>query len=208
LTRLLAAEADHAADDATRLRLLREAASLHARERSDPAAAVPLLERAAEIDADDPSVRLELARVLGASGRHEEAAKVLGAQIERYGHRRPKERAVVHLHLARVFLAAGRRAEALAELDVGAKINPAHAGILHELGRLALEEGQLARAERTYRALLLVLRRPDDAAEAPGRAEIYLDLSEIAARQGEAERAAELVESALEISLDKTPETQ
>lgn len=203
LANLLVAEAERTADDQKRLSLFREAAMIHRTERRDAAAAVPLLERAVEIDPDESSLRLALSEALGASGRYDKAAEVLRAQIDRYGPRRPKSRALVHLHLARVCLAAGKRAEALSELDIGAKINPAHAGILYELGRLAFEEEQYARAERTYRGLLLVLRKPDeDAAEAPGRAEIYMDLAEIAARQGEPERAAELVESAFEAALD------
>jgi tetratricopeptide (TPR) repeat protein len=204
LAALLVAESDRARDDAARLGLLREAAAIHVERRGDSAAAVPLFERAADIDPDDTSLKLSLSEALSRSGRHEDAARVLREQIEHYGSRRPKDRAVVHLHLARVCLAAGLRAEALGELDTGAKINPAHPELLYELGRLALEEGQLARAERTYRALLLVLRKPDDQAPGgPGRAEIYLDLSEIAARQGEAERAGELVESAFEAALDR-----
>src|SRR6185503_13995174 len=152
---------------------------------------------------EEPTLRITLSEALRACGRYDAAAEVLRVQIASYGQRRPKNRALVHLYLARVCLAAGQRAEALSELDIGAKINPAHAGILYELGRLAFEEEQFARAERTYRALLLVLRKPDeDASEAPGRAEIYLDLAEIAARQGEPDRASELVESAFEAALD------
>src|SRR5262249_29727843 len=68
-------------------------------------------------------------------------------------------------------------------------------------------EGKLARAESTYRALLLVLRKPEgEPGEAPARAEIYLDLSEIAALQGSAERATELIESAFEAGLDTPAE--
>lgn len=203
LSRLLVSEADRVPDDRSRLALLREAAEVHLRQRGDAASAVPLLVRATELDPEDPTLPLALADVLRTSARFEEAEAVLRARVDFYGHRRPKDRAVVHLYLARVALAAGRRAEALAELDVGAKIDPAHPGILYELGRLALEEGQLTRAERTYRALLLVLRKPDEqAAEAPSRAEIYLDLSEIAAAQGESERATDLIESAFDAALE------
>jgi tetratricopeptide (TPR) repeat protein len=200
---LLVQDAERATVDRARLALLREAADLHIRERQDPASAIPLFERAIEIDSEDPALRLSLAGALRASGRYEEAGAVLRRQIEKYGARRPKDRAIVHLHLARVSLAAGRRAEALSELELGTKINPAHPGILHELGRLSLAEGQLTRAERNYRALLLVQRKPEeDSQDVPGRAEIYLDLSEIAAALGEPERAAELVESAFETALD------
>ena len=90
----------------------------------------------------------------------------------------------------------------MSELDLAAKIDPAHPEILYELSRLALEENQLARAEKTYRALLMVLRRADGGGRGPGRAEVYLDLSEIMSRQGDAERAAEFVESAFGAALE------
>ena len=203
LAELLVAEAERAADDRSRLALLCEAASLHSSERGDPASAVPLLERAVEIDPEEPALRLSLSDALRASGQYDAAAAVLRAQIERYGHRRPKDRALVHLYLARVSLTRGSRGEALTELELGAKINPAHPAILHELARVALAEGKLARAESTYRALLLVLRKPDgEHGPAPARTEIYLDLSDIAALQGNPERSAELVESAFEAALD------
>ncbi len=91
LSLLLVAEAERASDDKTRLGLLREAASLHTSERNDPASAVPLLERAIEIDPDDPSLRLALSEAFRASGRYDAAASVLRAQVDRYGHRRPKD---------------------------------------------------------------------------------------------------------------------
>jgi tetratricopeptide (TPR) repeat protein len=209
LSRLLVSEAEQKTDDRARVALFVQAARLCSVERGDPAAAIPLLERAVELDPDDASLHLALSDAMQAAGRFDEARDVLRAQIDRYGHRRPKERALVHFHLAKVSLGAGHRAEALAELDIGAKINPAHPGILQELARLSLEEGQLARAERSLRALLLVQRRADSHPdEGPGRAEIYLDLSEIAAKMDEGERAAELVESAFGAALDSNFESE
>lgn len=207
LSQLLLDEASRASDKKTRMRLLREAASIHLKQRNDPGSAIPLLETAAELEPDEPAFRLALSEAMCAAGRFTDAAQMLRAQIERYGSRKPKDRALVHLHLARVSLSAGQRAEALSELDVAAKINPAHPGILFELSRLALDENQLARAEKTYRALLLVLRRPEDNEDGgPGRAEVYLDLSKIASKQGDDVRAAEFVESAFEAALENETE--
>src|SRR5690606_36437971 len=70
--------------------------------------------------------------------------------------RRPKDRALVHYELARALLAAGERAVALSELERASKIDPAHPTILSMLARTAFDEGDLERAERMYRALLLV----------------------------------------------------
>lgn len=205
LAELLTAEAARAADRKTRLALLREVAALHSEKRGDPEAAMPLLEQAIELDPDDAALRLSLADTFTRAGRYDEATAALRAQIERYGSRRPKDRALVHYHLARVSLAADRRAEAIAELDVANKIDPAHPSILQTLGRLAFEEGQLERAERMYRALLLVAGRGEDA-DGPSRAEALLDLSEIAARSDDAMRAAEFVESAFEAAAESPRE--
>ena len=185
LATLLVAEAARAPDAKARLALLRDAASLHLDKRDDPTAAVPLLEQAVELDQDAPELRLALSGALGRAGRFDEASTILKEQIARYGSRRPKDRAVVHFALAKVSLQAARRAEALAELDIASRIDPAHPGILQALARLAFEEGQLERAERMYRALLLVLGRATDP-DAPCRTEALLDPSEIAARQDDA----------------------
>lgn len=207
LAELLAGEAARAADNRSRLSLLREAAELHVHKRAQPALAVPLLEQAVEIDPEDAKLRLRLADALKRAERYDQATSILRDQVSRYGSRRPKERALIHFALARVALAAGNRAEALAELDVATKIDPAHPGILQALARLAFEEGQLDRAERMYRALLLVLGRGDDG-EGPSRAEAMLDLSEIAVRRDDPIRATEYVESAFEAALESLAEAE
>ncbi len=207
LADLLTKEAARAPDARRRLGLLREAAGLHVEKRREPNDAVPLLEQAVELDPDDATLRLDLSRALELAERFEDAATVLKTQIERYGSRRPKHRAVVHFQLARVSLKAAKRAEAMAELGIANKIDPAHPGILQLLARLAFEEGQHERAERTYRALLLVIK-PSDGSDAPSRAEALLDLSEIAARREDDVRAAEFVESAFEAALETESEAE
>lgn len=207
LAALLTTEAARAPDPRTRLGLLLEAAGLHLRERNRPNDAVPLLEQAVELDPDDPDLRLRLARALELGERLDEASQILRQQIDLYGSRRPKNRALAHFQLARVSLAAGRRAEAIAELGVANRIDPAHPAILQALARIAFEEGQHERAERTYRALLLVVRPAEDR-EAPSRAEALLDLSEIAAQRGDPVQAAEFVESAFEVALEQPVEAE
>jgi len=201
LATLLAEEAERATDRKATLALLREAAALHLDQRSDPAAAVPLLARAIELEPDDQKQRLQLANALFLAQRYEEAALVLAAQIERYGARRPKDRALAHFLLARVLLGAKREAEALQELDAASKIDPAHPGIMQLLARMALEHGQLDRSERMYRSLLLVLGR-DESREGPSKAEALIALSEISAKRGDAVRAGEFIESAFEAALE------
>ncbi|MEI9950773.1 MAG: tetratricopeptide repeat protein [Pseudomonadota bacterium] len=201
LAALLAEEAERATDRKATLALLREAAALHLEQRSDPAAAVPLLARAIELEPDDQRQRLQLANALFLAERYDEATQVLLAQIERYGARRPKDRALAHFLMARALLGARREAEALQELDAASKIDPAHPGIMQLLARMALEHGQLERAERMYRSLLLVLGR-DESREGPSKAEALIALSEISAKRGDTVRAGEFIESAFEAALE------
>ena len=165
------------------------------RHAGDPASAIPLLEEAAELTEDDPlaaTVHLRLASARRATGDLDQAAQTLRSLLAAYGTRRPKERALVHFELAQVDLAKGERARAIAELDAALRIDPAHAEALHTQAKLSLEEGQLERAARTYRALLLVVKRPRADGSSWGevsRAEILFELAEIARLRGEGERA-------------------
>src|SRR5579863_1274966 len=97
----------------------------------------------------------------------------------------------------------GNRARALVELDTATRVDPQNPEILRALAQLARDDGQLDRAERSYRALLVVLRRKEETAERGrsagiARSDVLLELSAIASQQGEAERASEILESALE----------
>ena len=199
LARLLTVASAHAPDKATRLARLREAASLFRNECASPAEAVPLLEQASDLVPNDQGVRLALADALGAAERYDDARALLTALVEAFGGRRPKERAPVHYQLAQLELRMGNRARALVELDSATRIDPASPEILRTLAELARDDGQLERAERSYRALLVVLRRQDEATGASiARSEVLLELSAIAALQGENDRANEILESALE----------
>ncbi len=201
LAALLTEGADHAPDKKTRLSRLREAAELHRTLTGNPAASVPLLEQAVDLEPEDRAIKLELADALGGAQRFDESRTLLRAMIDGFGGRRPKERAPVHFYLARLDLAVGDRANALVELDAATRIDPANAEILQAVAELARDDGQLERAERSYRALLAVLRRQDEATQAAaaiGRSEVLLALSEIADRQGAGDRALEILESALE----------
>ncbi|MDB4937976.1 MAG: Exonuclease SbcC, partial [Labilithrix sp.] len=210
LAELLTDGATHAPDKATRLGRLREAAELHRSRTGEPDRAIPLLEQASDLSPDDNAVKLALADALGAAGRFEEARTNLRTLVEAFGGRRPKERAPVHYHLARLDLAVGDRARALVELDAATRIDPANPEILRTLAELARDDGQLDRAERSYRALLTVLRRQEDIAEdAPiSRSEVMFELSKIAGRQGEPDRAKEILESAFELSTESVVEAR
>jgi tetratricopeptide (TPR) repeat protein len=197
---LLAEGAAHAPDKSTRLTRLLRAAKLFSLRCGKAEAAIPLLEQASDLEPSDRTIRLALADALGTAGRFPEARTMLRAIIDGFGGRRPKERAPAHYHLARLELAMGDRARALIELDAATRIDPANPQILRSLAELARDDGQLDRAERSYRALLVALPRAEDSDSdaAIVRTEVLLELSAVAGRQGEEDRARELLESALE----------
>lgn len=208
LATLIAEDALRISDPAARALLLLEAAALHIDRQHDPAAAIPLLQGAADLVPEDLAVRLKLASARRATSDLEGAEAILRTMIAAFGMRRPKDRAVVHLELARVALAREDREGALLELDAALRIDTAHPEILHLLARLAFEAGQLDRAARTYRSLLLVLRRSkgEEAAQSQGltRAEVLVELSEIARLTGDADRAEEHLESAIEVARESS----
>lgn len=199
LAALLAEEANRTSDRRQRIGLLRDAAEIHLTHRSDPAQAAPLLEQAIELDPDDQKLRLRLAQSLFLAERYNDALGVLREQIQRYGARKPKDRAQAHFQLARVLLSTGEGGEALRELDAASKIDPAHPGIMQMLGRVAMEQGDFDRAERMFRSLMLVVGRDEDP-DAPSKTEALLSLSELSIRRGDEARGQELIESAFEAS--------
>jgi tetratricopeptide (TPR) repeat protein len=203
LAELLGEEARRSVDPAEKLGYLREAATIHVSQRKDPAAAVPLLELASELDPDDAKLRVDLALSLHACSRFDAAAAVLREQIQRYGARRPKDRAGVHYELARVLLAGGHEPDALAELEIASKIDPTHPGITQLLANVAFRQGELDRAERMYRALLLTAGKDESG---PGRTDALVALADIAARRGDTGRADEFIESAFESAIENPRE--
>ncbi len=66
--------------------------------------------------------------------------------------------------------------------------------ILRDLGRLCLANGDLERAQKTYRALLLQKLGPDSGI---AKADVYCRLGEISARQGDKMKAKAMLERAI-----------
>jgi tetratricopeptide (TPR) repeat protein len=201
LAQLVADWAGHAADKATRMARLLESARLYSERCGQPDRAIPLLEQASDLAPEDPVVRLALADALATAGRFDDARAILQGMIEAFRGRRPKERAPVHYQIARLELAMGNRARALVELDTATRVDPQNPEILRTLAELARDDDQLDRAEKSYRALLAVLRRREELGESRSvaRSEVLLELGAIAMRQGQSNRAREILESALEV---------
>ncbi|HEY8946036.1 MAG TPA: tetratricopeptide repeat protein, partial [Polyangiaceae bacterium] len=207
LAALFEEDAGRASQPEQALNLLKEAAELHLERRRAPGPAIPLLERAIALSSDDPALRLRLAQALFTAERYEDAAAVLRDQLARYGARRPKDRALAHYELARVLLASSDRKGALEELDAAARIDPAHPKILHMLARTALEQGEHERAERMFRALLLVAPKEGDG-DAPSKSEALIALGEIARARGDTARFDEFVSSAFETAQESAREAK
>jgi tetratricopeptide (TPR) repeat protein len=204
LAERLVANAGRTKDAEKKLALLTEAAELLRSRAGAPAEAAVLLEKAVLLRPADPTLRPALADVLEAVGRWDRVVEVLKDQVALHGTQRTKERALTHHRLARAMTRAGRPKDALAELRAAGEMLPAHPGVLFDLARAALEVGQLELAESTFRALLLALHHPsnDAAAPPPHRAEVFLDLSEIAVRKSDLARATDLVDSAVDAALE------
>jgi tetratricopeptide (TPR) repeat protein len=67
--------------------------------------------------------------------------------------------------------------------------------VLRDLGRLSIELGDLDRAQKTYRALLL---QKLDRSSPISKGEVFLRLGEISSRQGDKAKAVQMLERALE----------
>ncbi|HVI00949.1 MAG TPA: tetratricopeptide repeat protein [Enhygromyxa sp.] len=197
LARTLAVAATAVGDPNTVVSYAREAAELY-EELGTPEAAVPVLERAHEFASDDRRLKLMLADGLRGAGRLDEARTLLEQLIEGFGRRRSAQRAEVHVRLARVAHAQGRVEEAVDQLEEASKMAAGNVSILRALAETAHRAGQLDRAERAYRTLLLSLRRAGEEAPPISAAEVYLELASIAAEKGESDKADELRESVLE----------
>ncbi len=185
----------------------REASSIYLKLGS-PAKAIPALETALALDPTDKELRSALATGQRVAGKLPEARAALTELIADFGRRRSPERAALHVELARVSLAEGKPEDAMTEMEAASKMDVQNAAIQKELAEMARSAGQLDKAERTYRALLLVVRRtpPGDDEAAVGVSEALFELHKLAAARGEADQSKELLESAMEAAIQTDAE--
>jgi len=188
----------------------REASTIYLTRLGSPAKAIPALETALQLDPSDKDLRTALAIGQRVAGKLPEARAALTELIADFGRRRSPERAALHVELARVAHAEGKLDEAIAELEAASKMDVTNAAIQKELAEMARSAGQLERAERTYRALLLVVRRqpPGDDETAVGPSEVLFELHKLAASRGEDAQAKELLESATEAAIQSDAEVR
>jgi tetratricopeptide (TPR) repeat protein len=188
----------------------REASSIYLTKLGSSAAAIPALETALKLDPTDKDLRTALAIGQRAAGRLPEARAALVELINDFGRRRSPERAALHVELARVALAEGKTDEAMSEMESASKMDVSNAAIQKELAEMARSAGQMDKSERTYRALLLVVRRtpPGDDEAAVGPSEVLFELHKLAASRGEADQAKELLQSAIEAAIQSDTEVR
>ncbi len=177
------------------VRLLRAAADIHVRKRKQPDAAIPILERAAQLVPHDRELLLALCDSYSAAQRGREAAMVLEKVIASFGNRRTKELALYHHRLGRALAQLGDKDVALAQLDLAFKIDPGSVSVLRDLGVLAFETNDLDRAQKTFRALLLQRLDPNSGIS---KGEVFYYLGEISAKQGDKAKAMQMFERAIE----------
>lgn len=204
LASIVVGDARAAAEVGEKLRLLKQAADIHASKLADHGKAADLLKEASDLAPTDRELLLSLCDAYSASGRGKQAVEVLQQIVESYGGRRSKEVATIHHRLAKAYLADQDREKALAELDTAFKIDPGAIGVLRDLGVLSLEladsdpaqqAAYVDRAGKTFKALLL--QRLDDASPIT-KSEVFYYLGEVAHRQGDDKRAIQMLERAID----------
>jgi tetratricopeptide (TPR) repeat protein len=177
------------------VKALRRVADLHLVQRKSPGDAVPLLERASALAPQDRDLLLVLCDAYNASGRERAAADVLEKVIASYGGKRSKELAAVHHRLGRALAGLGEKEQSFAQYDQAFKIDPGNVQVLRDLGLAAMESGDLDRAQKTFRALLL---QKLDASSGITKGGVFFYLGEITMKQGDKPKAIQMYERALE----------
>jgi tetratricopeptide (TPR) repeat protein len=195
-------------DDKLGREFAREASAIYLHKVGSPAKAIPALETALALDPTDRDLRTALAIGHRVAGKLPESRAALTELINDFGRRRSPERAALHVELARVAQAEGKLDEAMTEMESASKMDVSNAAIQKELAEMARSANQLDKAERTYRALLLVVRRqpPGDDEAAVGASEVLFELHRLAATHGEHDQAKELLESAMETAIQSDAE--
>lgn len=210
LARLLTRSLPLLPDNDTAIAYAREASEIYANRLESPDKAVPALEKALSVVPGDRTLRTQLAVGLRTAGRLDESAALLNELIEEFGRRRSPERAALHVELARGLQAQGQDKDALKQMEQASKMDVGNVRIQKELAEMARQSGDMAKAERTYRSLLLVVRRqpPGDDVSAVGASEVLFELHKLAAAQNQDDQAKELLETAIETAVQSDAEVR
>ncbi len=201
LAKLAAREAELEVDIDKKVALLREAAQIQGTRGGDRLAEAELLRKASELKPDDRDLLLQLCDSYSASGRAKEAIDALQRIVESYGARRSKELADIHKRLATAYLAEGQTQQALDELDKAFRIEPGNVAVLKQLGEVALDVGDMKKAQQMFRALLL---QRLDAGSPITKAEVFMRLGQVHGKLGEKSKAIQMLERAIQADASLT----
>ena len=198
LVQILELGLEIAADDDERRRLLREVAGLYAGPLGHPAAALPHLERLVVLDPNEIPGREQLADALVASGRTDDAARIMSELVEQLTKaRRGKDAARWHTRLGVLSEARGDMTAAADSFGAAYKLDPSHPATVAALGRLAFRAGDLENARKYYRSLLL--QNFDEKTAGVSKAEVYLMLGRMHVIANEIPKARNMFERGLEV---------
>ncbi len=194
IAELLALDVSQTTDTQAKVQLLRKVADIFQGKLADPARAVGYLEQAAALVPDNRDILLPLCDLYIAAGRQGDAIPVLEKIIASFGGKRVKDVAGYEHRLGQALEGMGKVDEALARYDAAFKIDLTNVQILRDLGRLCLAKGDLERANKTFRALLLQKLTPDSGI---GKADVYYYLGDISLRTGDKVKAKQMLERAI-----------
>jgi tetratricopeptide (TPR) repeat protein len=185
-----------------------EALAIANEQLHNPGRAVPILVRALTLNPGDRNLRLALADGLRAAGNLAEARGVLERVLEEYGRRQSRERAGLHYQVAQVARAEKNPTMALQNLEQAAAVLLDNMEVQLALAETAEEVGDIDRADKAYRALLVLARRGQAADAVITAGEVSLRLRRVAMAQGRKEAAAQFLDSALMRALSDAVEAR
>lgn len=194
LAGLLDDELEGTTSDSDRVALLRTISDVYRDRLDDPGTAATYLEKAVALDGEDRAALVPLCDLYIAAGRQQDAIPILRQIIESFGRQRSKELASHHHVLGQALESLGDAEGALTAYDTAFKIDLANVGILRDLGKLTHAQGDLDRAQKSFRALLLQKLEPSAGIQ---KADVYYYLGDIASRQDDKRKAMAMLERAL-----------
>jgi len=192
---MVLADAEATQEKKTKIDLYREAAAIYGKKLDDPSTSADVLQKAVDLAPEDRGLLLDLCDAVSLAGRGTEAVQVLEKIVQSFGGKRSKELGEIHRRLANAYLAMGQKEQALAELDKAFRIEPGNIFVLRQLGDVAMESGDMAKAQQMFRALLL--QRLDGQAPIT-KAQVFCRLGQIHQALGEGPKAKQMFERAIQ----------
>ena len=192
---MILADAEATDEKRTKIDLYREASSVYIKQVGDAGTGADVLQKAVDLSPDDRGLLLDLCDAVSLAGRGTEAVQVLERIAQSFGGKRSKELGEIHRRLANAYLAMGQKEQALGELDKAFRIEPGNIFVLRQLGDVAMDSGDMAKAQQMFRALLL--QRLDGQSPIT-KAQVFCRLGQIHQALGEVPKAKQMFERAIQ----------